>query len=222
MTKQYKVTPEDFDRINNDGNGNPRYVVHFTLCIPQVYIDYNINGYASACALMNKIGGRKYHNKSYGGGIAFQSYNIQATCDYINDLIATENKEYKRNIAHEARKRATAYILDCIENDGFENEPYYNKCRTEKAKAKFLHGRFMSEYGWCVDQKGKQAALIDWLQGLALNIHYMNDDILTAHREWNELGGMQLSEKRESAILESYWRYMSMRIISLWTKHKIG
>ena len=59
-----------FDRINNDVNGNPRYVVHFLQCRPND--DYS---YVDTCKLMNKIGGRKYHNKSYGGGIVFQSYS---------------------------------------------------------------------------------------------------------------------------------------------------
>jgi len=33
-----------------------------------------------------KIGGRRYHNKSYGGGIVFQSYNIEETEKEIINL----------------------------------------------------------------------------------------------------------------------------------------
>tara|TARA_R110000764_G_scaffold119477_2_gene207247 strand:- start:360 stop:599 length:240 start_codon:yes stop_codon:yes gene_type:complete len=58
----------DFKRIKYDGNGNPRYVCHF--------LNFADN-YARALFLANKIGGRKFHNKQYGGGIVFQSYNIK-------------------------------------------------------------------------------------------------------------------------------------------------
>lgn len=39
--------------------------------------------YANVCKLMNKIGGRKFHNKSYGGGIVFQSYSLDGTIEHI-------------------------------------------------------------------------------------------------------------------------------------------
>ena len=57
----------NFTRINNDTNGNPRFVCHF------LSID---NDYDIALQKAKTIGGKKYHNKSYGGGIVFQSYNI--------------------------------------------------------------------------------------------------------------------------------------------------
>lgn len=67
----------EFTRISNDTYGNPRYVCHFL----------NIaDDYATAVKLANKIGGRKYHNKQYGGGIVFQSYNIKHTSDKINSI----------------------------------------------------------------------------------------------------------------------------------------
>ena len=58
----------DFKRIKYDGNGNPRYVCHF--------LNFADN-YPRALFLANKIGGRKFHNKQYGGGIVFQSYNVK-------------------------------------------------------------------------------------------------------------------------------------------------
>lgn len=86
-----------FTRINNDGNGNPRYVVHF-LSIPMSERELEeINNpkqrvgkygepikdnrfaierhYEKAVTKARTIGGKKFHNKQYGGGIVFQSYN---------------------------------------------------------------------------------------------------------------------------------------------------
>jgi len=60
----------DFERITNDTNGNPRYVCH--------YLSVNTN-YSEALKLMKAIGGKKFNNKQYGGGIVFQSYNTANT-----------------------------------------------------------------------------------------------------------------------------------------------
>jgi hypothetical protein len=77
MTTLATTNKIDFKRIDNDINGNPRYVCHFL----------NIaDDYSTAVKLANKIGGRKYHNKQYGGGIVFQSYNIDATAQKINEI----------------------------------------------------------------------------------------------------------------------------------------
>lgn len=70
----------EFTRINNDVNGNPRYVCHFLNFLPDDKMSRDYGGvseaYAMAVKQANKIGGRKYHTKNYGGGIVFQSYNI--------------------------------------------------------------------------------------------------------------------------------------------------
>ena len=66
-----------FTRINNDTNGNPRYVVHF-LQIAETY--------ERALFLARKIGGRKFHNKQYGGGVVFQSYNTDQLAEKINQF----------------------------------------------------------------------------------------------------------------------------------------
>lgn len=67
----------DFTRVNNDVNGNPRYVFHFLKLA---------DNYEEALKLAKKIGGRKFHNKQYGGGIVVQSYNLQDEIELINKL----------------------------------------------------------------------------------------------------------------------------------------
>ena len=78
----------EFTRINNDVNGNPRYVVHFLQCEPDCWKDDSgiSSRYACVVKLMNKIGGRKFHNKQYGGGIAFQSYDNEELENRIESL----------------------------------------------------------------------------------------------------------------------------------------
>lgn len=77
----------DFLRIDNDINGNPRYVCHYL----------NIaDNYSEAIKKANSIGGRKYHTKRYGGGVVFQSYNIEDTAKRIKETLhnSTERKSY--------------------------------------------------------------------------------------------------------------------------------
>lgn len=92
-------TPEsiEFTRITNDVNGSPRYVCHFLNLVTEVderhvWADYATGAhvgqqYAIALKRAKKIGGKKFHNKQYGGGIVFQSYNIGDTAKQICELV---------------------------------------------------------------------------------------------------------------------------------------
>ena len=87
----------EFTRINNDTNGNPRYVCHFlNLLSDKEQGEIRANAkpfqsvndmYIEAIFKAKKIGGKKYHNKQYGGGIVFQSYNIRETENDILNLL---------------------------------------------------------------------------------------------------------------------------------------
>lgn len=76
------ITPDDFTRINNDVNGNPRYVLHFLRLAPN---------YNDAVALSRSQGGKVYRSKSYGGGIVFQCYSVPHLCDALNRLVKEAN-----------------------------------------------------------------------------------------------------------------------------------
>lgn len=86
------ITPEEFTRVKNDVNGNPRYVCHFlALDIHGLESNFGISErYAMACKLANRAGGRKFHNKQYGGGIVFQSYSLGELCNFLNSIMEKE------------------------------------------------------------------------------------------------------------------------------------
>ena len=91
---QYKgfnmITIDDFTRVNNDVNGNPRYVCHFFKLNTKSETDIS-QRYNLALIRSRKLGGKKFHNKQYGGGIVFGCvYNLQNLCELINEL--TENE----------------------------------------------------------------------------------------------------------------------------------
>ena len=104
-------------------------------------------------------------------------------------------------------------LLDSACNEGFEDCDYYNALKTDKEKVTFIYGRFMSEYGWCYRREQPSIKpLIDWLQGLALNIPYMYCDIIKLREQFEERG---LTEKEQEQTCDNYWRFMAMRLRAL-------
>lgn len=98
--KHKVITEEDFTRAKRlDVNGNPRYITHFLNFLSQKEIDrhYKVYGfnalhamYVTACTRANKVGGRKFSCKEYGGGIIFQMYNCTDEIEYINNFLIKE------------------------------------------------------------------------------------------------------------------------------------
>jgi len=77
-------------RIKSDINGNPRRVIHFLAFITasdqhvQKVGQFSTSWlYDLALARAKRLGGKKYHNKSYGGGIVFQAYNDAEVYDIV-------------------------------------------------------------------------------------------------------------------------------------------
>jgi hypothetical protein len=69
-------------RIDNDFNGNPRYVVHF----------YELG---VELADYGRIGGlTKYRARWFGGGYVIQSYNLESDLRYYINLV----KEYYKGV----------------------------------------------------------------------------------------------------------------------------
>jgi len=79
-------------RIKSDLNGNPRRVVHFLEFITPA----DRTGKLSTTALYDlalkrarKLGGRKFHNRQYGGGIVFQSYSDEEVRHLVDRALAS-------------------------------------------------------------------------------------------------------------------------------------
>lgn len=84
------ITPEDFTRVQSDINGNPRYVVHFLSIeratnYPPLGLSTISERYADALRFARRAGGKKFHNKQFGGGIVFQSYSLDNLCNCLNN-----------------------------------------------------------------------------------------------------------------------------------------
>lgn len=91
------ITADNFTRVNSDVNGNPRYVIHFLNLLTSKEQD-EISAkarpmqaisdmYREAVNKATGIGGKRYKGKDFGGGIVFQSPNIQDKVNKINNLL---------------------------------------------------------------------------------------------------------------------------------------
>ena len=76
-------------RIKHDTNGNARTVVHFLAFITERERQQNsvYDLYEIALHKARKIGGKKFNNKQFGGGIVFQESSIQHLEQLINSIL---------------------------------------------------------------------------------------------------------------------------------------
>ena len=75
----------EFTRVNNDFYGNPRYVTHFFSLLNED--EQTISNYNLAVKRANKLGGKKYRGKDFGGGIVFQSYSLDDLRKRISETL---------------------------------------------------------------------------------------------------------------------------------------
>ena len=77
----------EFTRVNNDVYGNPRYVTHFFSFLNED--EQTLSNYSLAVKRANKLGGKKYRGSDFGGGIVFQSYNLDCLRKRIIEMLET-------------------------------------------------------------------------------------------------------------------------------------
>lgn len=110
-TTKNRISHAIFTRISDDSNGTPRYVCHFLNLLKDGDCEFatiNKDGtlitssdvarivyksdltslkYQLALKRAKKIGGKKFHNKQYGGGIVFKTDSLDQLCHDIYTLL---------------------------------------------------------------------------------------------------------------------------------------
>jgi hypothetical protein len=91
------VNSDSFTKVKNDINGNPRFVLHFLHFVNDNEVDRSTPDFVTKkyeIALKRAKGApfycRKFHNKQYGGGIVFSTYNLNGLIKDINALMEGE------------------------------------------------------------------------------------------------------------------------------------
>lgn len=114
--------------------------------------------------------------------------------------------------------RYEQYVLNCIDFDGYDIQ-----ANTAKQKIQAFIDCFYSEYSHEIKRQGSvQKAIEEYLRGLPshTNIDFYNHDILKRAVEFKALPE-NATEKQEDKILDKYWSFMAMRIMSLCNKHNV-
>ena len=106
------------------------------------------------------------------------------------------------------------YILECI-SENFEG----NKLNIAESII-HVNARFMSEYGHEIARYGRQKAMINWPMGLAINIEFMNFEILKLAVKWGSIPE-NYSEKQADKILDNYWDFMAGKLLQLINGYRI-
>lgn len=101
----------EFTRVNNDVNGNPRYVCHFLAFKPHSdCVNFKSFSYDEALKAAKDFGGKKFHNKQYGGGIVFQSYDIDGLADKITEHTGDFIQYTRKPKSYENRKKVSKFF----------------------------------------------------------------------------------------------------------------
>ena len=84
----------------------------------------------------------------------------------------------------------------------------------DKAQEKidYLFNRFHSEYDWQIERYGKYKAMTDWLQGLALDIPYWNNELVPLAIEMGSIDNNP-SDELQSKVINNYWEFMANIIL---------
>ena len=79
---------------------------------------------------------------------------------------------------------------------------------------------FYSSHSWAVDRYGMQRALTEWLQGLALPIHFYYSDIIQLAKEWGSIP-QDATSKQEDKICDNYWSFMANKLRQLFEGYRV-
>tara|TARA_R110000765_G_scaffold139446_2_gene239582 strand:+ start:487 stop:861 length:375 start_codon:yes stop_codon:yes gene_type:complete len=113
------------------------------------------------------------------------------------------------------KKNYKKYILECLKTEDI----FIDKQPTDEELIDYLFDRFNSEYGWSIERQGKQKALTDWLQGLAISIPFYYEDIINLAIKMGSIDEKP-NEKLKERVCENYWSFMANAILSFEPKNK--
>ena len=107
------------------------------------------------------------------------------------------------------------YILDTLDYWDGEEKALTN----DDEKIKHIFNRFYSEYEWAIERHGKPKAMSEWLSGLALDIPYLNEDIVDLAVDMGSIEENP-SDKLQAKVINNYWDFMANIILGFEPKER--
>lgn len=146
---QNRVATEALD-VGYDANGNRRRVVHWLRIYKEIAartgMDHDTlsdRPYAIALDAMRSIGGKKYHNRKYGGGIVFTLDKSELEAS-VNEAIDTYSRWYNSENIDNTTVQAAADNVLCrlpivvkSTNDGYIVSGEYAHCAPLKIRVPY-------------------------------------------------------------------------------------
>jgi len=200
----------NFTRTNNDVNGNPRYIVH--------YLALGLKSCASN-DLTRRAGLSLYCGKGYGGGFVFQSYNLQTTAEFFEDLglcrVAPKPRKTNSKEVTQAVQKHILKIMNTSEYPGHDG--------SDKKSLEIVLTAFANQYLYPSNIKrygSYQKCFTEWCKGLpsVLDVEYRTDGVLKLMKSW---GLPQPKGKDDSDSFELYLNLVYMNITRMAKDHKI-
>jgi hypothetical protein len=113
-----------------------------------------------------------------------------------------------------------AYILDCINSEG-----YVKELNSDKEKLQHLADCFNSEFNYPENKKrypNTQQRFTEWIMGLpsSFGIDFYNSDIIRISKEWGSLPE-NATEKQEDKIITNWFNFIAAKTLQLMSKHDI-
>lgn len=84
----------------------------------------------------------------------------------------------------------------------------------------YMRDRFQSEMGWDIDRSGRQKAMQNWLQGLAIPIEFWNSGIVELAQAWGSLPENP-TETQQDKIIENYFPMMATKALQLLDGYRV-
>ncbi len=114
----------------------------------------------------------------------------------------------------ELDRNVKLYLLKAIETDS-EGNKY-----SMMGSLDHITQRFHGEAQWNIDRKGEQAAMTEWLQGLAINIAHERYEIRELVTKWGSIP-QGATEEHNQKILDNYWHFMATKLLQMLRGYKI-
>ena len=109
------------------------------------------------------------------------------------------------------KKKYERYILSIVANEMKENGI---KKINRNTKIDYLFTRINNEYGWKMQQEGKQKVIAEWLSGLALNIPYIHNDVVNLAIKMGSID-KNPSNKLQDRVVENYFNFMANMLLAI-------
>ena len=118
----------------------------------------------------------------------------------------------------ELNKFIRIHLIESITPE--DNEGYLIESPTIHARINYAKERFNSEMGYLIPRIGRQPAINEWLQGLAINIEYNNYNIVEMYKKWGAVNS-DLTDDDRIDVVAIYWDSLAFNLSGLFRGYRI-